>query len=525
MTVGVFERMTSERIKQLLAEGEGLTTKYKECVNELSNNVFETVCSFSNRHGGHIILGVADDGTPIGVNPKAAPQMKKNFAGMLNNPQKTSPPLFLRFDDVKVGGKLLLHVYVPISSQIQSCSGRIYDRNEDGDFDITNSTDLVAHLSVRKSSRFTEREIFPYATMDDMRLDLVPLVKKMALGRISNHPWKDMMEMELFKSTGLYESDIKTGKKGFNRAGILLFGRDEIIQQVAPGYVTDCLLRVKNTDRYDDRLRVETNLIESFDRIMGFISKHTNDPFFLIDNLNVSVRSHIAKEIVSNILVHREFLGTFPARVIIEKDRLIAENWNRALRHGRIDPANFEPFPKNPILARFFVNIGYADILGSGVRNLVKYTKIYSGGLPELIEGDIFKTIVPLGTNVSAAIADKLADIYEVDDKFADKLTDIYEVADKITGKLADTYKFADKVTDKIADTYEVTDKLTAGEAEFLNRLSQYFNEHEWIANAEARELTEKSEGSVKRFLRNLANKNALEMRGENKSRRYRLRK
>jgi hypothetical protein len=26
----------------------------------------------------------------------------------------------------------------------------------------------------------------------------------------------------------------------------------------------------------------------------------------------------------------------------------------------------------------------------------VKYTKLYSGGEPELIEGDIFKTIIPL---------------------------------------------------------------------------------------------------------------------------------
>jgi ATP-dependent DNA helicase RecG len=42
------------------------------------------------------------------------------------------------------------------------------------------------------------------------------------------------------------------------------------------------------------------------------------------------------------------------------------------------------------------LNIGRADKLGSGVRNLYKYTKIYSGEEPELIEGDIFKTIVPL---------------------------------------------------------------------------------------------------------------------------------
>ena len=54
-----------------------------------------------------------------------------------------------------------------------------------------------------------------------------------------------------------------------------------------------------------------------------------------------------------------------------------------------------EPFPKNPIIAAFFRNIGYADQLGSGVRNLFKYSKYYSGKDPEFIEGDIFRIIVP----------------------------------------------------------------------------------------------------------------------------------
>jgi len=55
-----------------------------------------------------------------------------------------------------------------------------------------------------------------------------------------------------------------------------------------------------------------------------------------------------------------------------------------------------EPSPKNPIISSFFRNIGYADQLGSGVRNLFKYSKYYSGKNPEFIEGDIFRIIVPL---------------------------------------------------------------------------------------------------------------------------------
>ncbi len=149
-----------------------------------------------------------------------------------------------------------------------------------------------------------------------------------------------------------------------------------------------------------------TDLIEAYDKLIEFIAKHTMDRFFLVDNQRVSVRSWIARELVSNILAHREYSKGFPAKIVIERDRIYAENWNRSNRHGRIDPDDFTPEPKNPLIARFFVNIGRADKLGSGVRNLYTFTKIYSGGEPELVEGDIFKTTIPL----SGIAAKKLPD-------------------------------------------------------------------------------------------------------------------
>ena len=42
--------------------------------------------------------------------------------------------------------------------------------------------------------------------------------------------------------------------------------------------------RVENLDRYDDRLIVENNLMESYNLLIDFIKKHTDDKFFLIDN-------------------------------------------------------------------------------------------------------------------------------------------------------------------------------------------------------------------------------------------------
>ncbi len=52
------------------------------------------------------------------------------------------------------------------------------------------------------------------------------------------------------------------------------------------------------------------------------------------------------------------------------------------------------------IIASVFKEIGWAEELGSGVRNIVKYSKVYSGTTPEFIDGDVFKTKISLnGTN------------------------------------------------------------------------------------------------------------------------------
>lgn len=57
----------------------------------------------------------------------------------------------------------------------------------------------------------------------------------------------------------------------------------------------------------------------------------------------------------------------------------------------------FAPYPKNPLIQSFFANIGRTDTIGSGVRNLYKFTPIYSdGGKPELFEDDVFRISIPL---------------------------------------------------------------------------------------------------------------------------------
>lgn len=403
--------MTREFMQKLLDSGEGFTIEYKKNENKLSSDVFETISSFSNRYGGHVLLGVVEvekDGHKIGevrgVNKDSVYDMKRNFITTLNNPNMFKPTLYLELEEFDYDGMTVLWTYVPPMSQLCYCNKRVYDRNDDSDQDVTDKNDRVAEIISRKSSEYREQQILPYANESHLKLELMDKVRELAREQNQEkHPWKNMDDMEIMRSAGLYVQNMVTGESGFNLAAVLLFGKPEVIKTCVPGYITDAIYRVDNVDRYDDRDMVDVNLIEAYDRLMDFCLKHMDNRHVLENDISVDARVRIAREVIGNILIHRDYTNAFPAKLIIEKDVLRTENWSKSRFSGPLSISNFSPYPKNPLLASFFVNIGRADTLGSGMRNLYKYTKLYSHAEPILTEGDVFRVVIPLNPHALAS--------------------------------------------------------------------------------------------------------------------------
>ena len=386
--------MEQERFKEILEIGETIRVEFKRCGNGIESDTYETVCSFLNRFGGDIFLGVTDSGRVVGVPENSVSSIIKNFISCVSNPDLITPTVYLEPRPLHYEGKTVIHIHINPSAEVHSYKKEIFDRVDDADVHVT-GTSQIAMMYIRKQSIFTERKVFPHIKVEDLRLDLLPTIRRMAVNSANGrHIWQKTDDMELLRSAGLFGTNHETGRHGLNLAAILLLGRDDVIKDVAPAYETDALLRRINIDRYDDREIVCTNLVESYDLLMEFAQKHLPDPFYLENEQRISLRGVICREMVSNILIHREFSSSYPAKFVIENNRIYTENANRASWSGEITLENFEPNPKNPIIASFFRNIGLADKLGSGVRNIFKYAKYYQGGHPHFFEQDVFRTSV-----------------------------------------------------------------------------------------------------------------------------------
>ncbi len=173
----------------------------------LPQNLFESVCAFLNRIGGDVLLGVNNSGKVVGVDPDKIVQLKTDLVNQSNNPNKLDPPFMVFPEEYTIDGKQIIYVRVPQSSQVHKSGKTIFDRNEDGDFNVNNN-EAISRLYQRKSAYFTENKIYPYLEFSDFNASLFPKVRNLIASHRPDHPWLNISNPELLKSAGLYKKGL-----------------------------------------------------------------------------------------------------------------------------------------------------------------------------------------------------------------------------------------------------------------------------------------------------------------------------
>ena len=114
--------VNKDELLALISGGEGHTVEFKKSAIDITKDVYESICAFSNRDGGHIFLGIKDNGEILGIDPAYIGKMKKDFVTAVNNANKMYPPLFLIPAEYELCGKQILYIYVPVGTQVCRCN-------------------------------------------------------------------------------------------------------------------------------------------------------------------------------------------------------------------------------------------------------------------------------------------------------------------------------------------------------------------------------------------------------------------
>ena len=383
-----------EFIKTLIANGENQKVEFKKAKNDFPKDAYETICAFLNSNGGTLLLGIDDLGNIVGVNPASVERIKTKFVTDINNPEIINPVTYLTIHDMIIDDKVILYVQVPNASSVYRYKSRIYLRNHSSDMDITNNQEEVTRLYLRTDNTFSENQIFPNVEIGDLRTDLITKVVKIVKRNNPQLDWTELSTKEFLQKNKLYKIDKAKNIEGITLAGVLLFGTDDLIEEVLPSYKLELAKCVANVNRYDDRITLRTNLIETVDSAMGFIEKYLPSPFYLEGVQRIDLRNTIFREIIANMLVHKEYISPEPSSLIIYKDKIIAQNANLPRINGLITLQNTYNYSKNPQIVKIFRMLGLVEDFGTGIPNLFKYCKIYTGFEPIIFDENRFKFIL-----------------------------------------------------------------------------------------------------------------------------------
>jgi ATP-dependent DNA helicase RecG len=143
-----------------------------------------------------------------------------------------------------------------------------------------------------------------------------------------------------------------------------------------------------------------------------------------------------------------------PARLIIYSDRVETLNPNNPKNKGQISPDNFTPFSKNPLIAKFFTQLGWVDELGSGVLNVTNYLKAYSGKEPQFIEDNTFKTIIPLDEGSNKKIEEFIKSIENIRNTTKLNLLKLIFLIIENEGKKIEEYSIITSIPKKTIERY-----------------------------------------------------------------------
>ena len=374
----------------LTRKGEDTRIEYKTCTEEISESLYESVCSFLNHSGGQILVGVQNDGTIIGVNPDKVEKLRTDIVNCINNPELFLPCPYFTPRIMEVEGKSVMQLDIPCGQYVYRFKGRYWDRNDDADIDVTDQPELLLSIFERKNPHLFEERIVEGLTMEHLDAKTIQYCRNILATIQPSHPWLQMTNEELLISAHLAKKD--GDKLQLKYAALILFGTEDAITELMPRYRFEAVFHMctyaqfndmtQFPSRYDDRRTIRQNLIQVYDQLGAFVERYLPDRFYLPANTmqRQNLRWDLFREIVGNLCVHTDFSSGYACFFHVFKDRVVTKNPTRLLPEipeGELTIQQLSNYTKNPLLVRVFHELNWAEDLGSGTRNILRYAPLY----------------------------------------------------------------------------------------------------------------------------------------------------
>lgn len=329
----------------------------------------KVVVAFANKDGGELIIGVDDNGNPVGV--KKSKKLLEDIPNKIRNKLGIIPSVKIE----KVEGKDIIHIFIKPSSVSISHNGKYYIRSGSNNFELKGEE--LTNFLIEKSGKTWDEFMEEKAGFNDINLKIIEEFKKYAVDRIPSIVREKDYKI-ILKKLNLIE-----GKK-LKKAAILLFGKNP--QRFYPAAYLKIGKFLTETDIQSSDI-VEGNLFEQITsaleilRTKYLISKIKFEGIHRREILEYPYEA--LREAIINALVHRNYLGASSIQIRVYNDRLVIMNEGKLPPEVPVEKLKTEHLskPRNTLLADVFYKAGFIESWGRGTIKIME--KCQEQGLPE----------------------------------------------------------------------------------------------------------------------------------------------
>lgn len=361
----------------MIAGGESLTVEFKSDRARVSDRALvEAVACLANAKGGHLLIGVEDDCTVTGAQPRHSPatdpvRMQALIANM------TLPPLPAVVELCAIDGRDVIVITVEASTTPISTSSGTYTRRAlqtDGRPQCVPYPfhEMLARRVAVGEADYAALEI-PGATIDD--LDPGELERFRTLVRRSggDRGLAELADEDLVRALGVATVGHTVAEP--LAGALLLFGRPDPLRRFIPTHAS--AFQVLRGTSIETNAEIVGGLLRCAEELHTAITAHNAEEEIDAGLLRIAVPlvpPEAIREVVANALVHRDYTRLGPVQVQLTDDALTVTNPGGFPEGVTLATFLRESRPRSPLLAAAFSRAGLVDRTGRGINRMYEST-------------------------------------------------------------------------------------------------------------------------------------------------------
>lgn len=361
-----------------------------------NNQITKTIIAFANQFGGRLMIGIADNGSVVGIEPNRADELTESLFKLIYD--NSAPPILPSIYSLRFEDKLVLVIEVsqgmnkPYFVKSEGLTNGTYIRL--GSMTIKATAEIINEL--QQQSRGISFDVLPVynATLTDLDLQSIEAFLKAR----KNGARTKKVTNDLLRSYHLITEE--HSKSYPTVAGILLFGKKP--QQFLPQAFTICT-------QFSGHIGRE-GIIATRDCEGTLFSQFESAYEWLWDTLSKSstfkglkrkdaleIPEEAIREALLNSLLHRNWRIQGPNRIGVYPTRI--EFFSPGVFPGPLRIGQLElgmTHSRNHAITKIFREAGYIESLGSGFPTI--FNTFRKAGLekPQVMEGvEFVKCILP----------------------------------------------------------------------------------------------------------------------------------